>query len=484
MKKGFTGLAAFGLMLVALVLAVVPAGAQSVDEKIKALEQELSSLKEQQIDLKKEAAAAAAALPTFSYRPGNGLFIEAADKGWGIRFGMEMHVRMYFMEGQDQYGRTAGELELRRWRPQFTYCINNCLWEFEMFFDKDGFGGNSLLQRGAVYAHLENLNPYFPTVWFGGDVSTSIGTIRQGSSATGTQYDYDLVSRSNGFNTGSAGWGIVAVWDDRELTGIGIPGRITRAQIAYSVPGKGSDNVSINSDRKDYTLFLGVEPFALVKNKWISGVRLELGNWWCSVDGRAQAGQSCNRIRLRENENAGQQTMMDIQTTVDPGDSAGRTRWTHAGLQYTVGPSRIRSIFGTMNYEDQRPKPKVYNWLIALDQYVWSPKGWLTGSPSVPGSILFGTHFERNQVWCERTSPGCLATNGGQYHRNTVLVREWDLWYFVAPSMSMGAHFIWYDAKNLRTGQGQPHEAIFNRTGRPGQGGDWVNVILNWRYTF
>jgi hypothetical protein len=89
MKKGFAGLAAFGLMLVALVLAVVPVGAQSVDEKIKALEQELSALKEQQIDLKKEATAAAAALPTYSYRPGNGLFIEAADKGWGdsVRYG-------------------------------------------------------------------------------------------------------------------------------------------------------------------------------------------------------------------------------------------------------------------------------------------------------------------------------------------------------------------------------------------------------------
>jgi len=137
-----------------------------------------------------------------------------------------------------------------------------------------------------------------------------------------------------------------------------------------------------------------------------------------------------------------------------------------------------------MSWKDQIPKPKAYNFLIALDQYVWSPKGWLTGSPNVPGSILFGTHFERNQMWCERTSPTCLAQNGGQFHRQTVLVREWDLWYFIAPQMSMGAHFIWYDAKNLRSGPGSNQEAIFNRNGTPGQGGDWVNVILNWRYIF
>ena len=484
MKKGFWGFTALGFMLTAMLLAAVPAGAQSVDEKIKALEQELSSLKEQQIDLKKEATAAAAALPSFSYRPGNGLNIEAADKSWGFRATIESHIRMYFMEGQDQYGRTNGELELRRFRPGFFYCINNCLWEIEMTFDKDGFGGNTLLQRGMVYAHLENLNPFFPTVWFGGDVTTSIGTIRQGSSATGTQMDYDLVSRSNGFNTGSAGWGVVANWDDRSLSGIGIPGRITRAQIAYSVPGKGSDNITINSNYKDYTVFLGVEPLSQLKNKWLNGIRLELGNWWCHTDGRPQAGKNCNRIRLRENENAGSQTMMDINSVVAPGHATGQTHWTHAGIQYTVGPTRLRAIYGTMNYNDLDPKPKVYNWLIALDQYIWSPKGWLTGSPNQAGSILFGTHFEQDNVWCNRSSPGCLAQNSGQFHRNTVLVREWDLWYFIAPAMSMGAHFVWYNANNLVSGNPSPTRAIFARNGSPGQGGDWVNVILNWRYTW
>jgi hypothetical protein len=98
--------------------------------------------------------------------------------------------------------------------------------------------------------------------------------------------------------------------------------------------------------------------------------------------------------------------------------------------------------------------------------------------------VLFGTHFERNQAWCNSSSPGCLDTNEGQYHRNTVLLREWDLWYFIAPQMSVGAHFMWYDAKNLTTGPGSNQEAIFGRSGREGKGGDWVNVLLNWRYTF
>ena len=124
MKKGFWGFAALGSMLAALLLAAVPVRAQNVDEKIKALEQELTELKSQQIELKKESTAAAAALPTFSYRPGNGVDITAADKSWGLRFSMEAHLRTIFEAGQDAIGRTNGEVMLRRWRPSFFPNMN------------------------------------------------------------------------------------------------------------------------------------------------------------------------------------------------------------------------------------------------------------------------------------------------------------------------------------------------------------------------
>jgi hypothetical protein len=144
MKKTFVGLAALGFMVTALLLVAVPTGAQSVDDKIKALEQELSELKSQQIELKKESTAAATALPTFNYRPGNGVDISAAAKSWGLRFSMDAHLRTLFESGQDAVGRTNGEVMLRRWRPYFFYCIDNCLYEIEMGFDMDGFGtGNA-----------------------------------------------------------------------------------------------------------------------------------------------------------------------------------------------------------------------------------------------------------------------------------------------------------------------------------------------------
>jgi hypothetical protein len=129
-------------------LGWTPGWAQNVDDKIKALEQELTQLKEQQIEMKKEATEAAAALPSFSYRPGNGVFIEAADKSWSFRHSFEAHMRYNFLTGRDQVGRSQGELEGRRFRPEFYLCINNCLWEIDWRLDLDGFGGQTDLQRG------------------------------------------------------------------------------------------------------------------------------------------------------------------------------------------------------------------------------------------------------------------------------------------------------------------------------------------------
>src|SRR3972149_355768 len=119
------------LMLFAAVglLAAAPVGAQNIDERIKSVESELAELKAAQVELKKEATAAVSALPAFSYRPGSGMTIEAADKSWSLRVGVETHFRYLFESGRDQVGRSQGELMGRRFRPYTIYCINNCLWE-------------------------------------------------------------------------------------------------------------------------------------------------------------------------------------------------------------------------------------------------------------------------------------------------------------------------------------------------------------------
>src|SRR4026208_2486792 len=279
MKKRFVKLA----LLSAVLFAAAPVSAQSVDDKIKTLEQELSQLKDQQVELKKEATAAAAALPTFEYRPGNGLEVEPADKSWGVRFTIETHFRYEFESGRTQQGRSTAEMMGRRFRPGILYCINNCLWESEATLDMDGFGtGNgknslntatsSILQRGAVNFHAENLNPFLPTVQFGMEVQNAFGSSlsRQGSGSVGAQAEYDLVSRNNGFNTGRAGQGVVLNWQDRELSAIGIPGRIGLFQLSASSIGEADDGLSsFKQGGKNLNVYGSLQPFSQIKNKWI-----------------------------------------------------------------------------------------------------------------------------------------------------------------------------------------------------------------------
>ena len=502
MKKGFWGFTTLGFMLAALLLAAVPAGAQSVDDKIKALEQELGQLKSQQMDLKKEATAAAAALPSFQYRPGNGLDITAADKSWGVRFSMETNLRMMFESGQDAVGRTNGEVMLRRWRPTFWYCIDNCLYEIETSIDMDGFGtgnaknstntgGSSIMQRGVVHFHLENLNPFMPTVDIGGDISTSLSTSRQGSSAVGAQIEYDLLSRNFGINTGRAGWGFVFNWDDRSLSGIGIPGRIGRYQFAMASVAEGDDNLSSFTDRKDFTQYISIFPFSELKNKWLQGFMFEFGAWLCNVDQRAQADNGCARYRIQDNGDAGRQTLFD---TGAASVGEGLTTFFMPGITWTVGPYRIRAVGGFAASEDGnfsappaggsaalRGKKRAHDWLIGHDLFLWSPKGFLTGSANTPGSILVGTHFERTDISC--ATPRCPTNiNGGQFHRGTYVIREWDLWYFLAPRMSIGGGIYWYDASNLTTTV-QRNLGI-RHNGSQGQGGSWTDGNINFRYQF
>ena len=74
-----------------------------------------------------------------------------------------------------------------------------------------------------------------------------------------------------------------------------------------------------------------------------------------------------------------------------------------------------------------------------------------------------------------------------------MLLREWDLWYVLAPRMNVGINVLWYAASNLRNGANQAaHNLgicntpnVTNATGcRNGISGDWVDVFLNWRFQF
>jgi hypothetical protein len=521
MKKRWLGFTGIGILLVTFFFSAVPARAENVDEEIRALKEHLARLEAQQFELKREATAATDLLPTFSYRPGAGMMIEAADKSWSFRASMIVNYRLEFESGLSEAGRETGGVFGRRFRPYFFYCVNNCFYEIEAALDLDGFGtGNaknstntatsSILERGAVYVHFENLNPWLPTYYFGMDTSAEISQYDRGSSQTSAQAEHDLLRRNNGFNTGRAGNGMGWSWRDLPLSGIGIPGRIPLANIFVGTIGEGDDGLQSFREQRSVSAYLNIEPFTQLKNKWIQGLGFEMGAWICPNDPNhtPQNPQSiaCNRLRIQDNGDGGRQTLFDSQST-----GSGLTHYLIPGFSWAVGPYRLRAIGGFNRDDGQNSHIKGTDFLIANELFLWSPKGgFLSGNSNTAGSILFGTHFERTDVSCPNPAScnnGVIA-NGStvpQFKRDAIILREWDLWYFLAPRMSVGATWWWYDVSNLRQaiagatnaatmaniqaatnvarnlGCVSAHQRVIQR---PGEGCQWTDFHITWRYQF
>jgi hypothetical protein len=499
----FTALVS-ALMLL-LIVAPTARGQENVDQEIKALKERLQTLESQQVEMKKEATAAAAALPTFSYRPGNGMMIEAADKSWSFRTELEAHFRMLFESGRDQIGRTNGEIMGRRFRPYFYFCKMNCFYELELGLDLDGFGtGNAknatgttvggILQRGALHVDFEQLNPWLPTFDIGMDISTTgaAAISRQGSSNTGVQREYDLMTRNVGPNTGRAGQGMNLRWDNRSLSKIGIPGRISRLSFAMASISEGDDGLSSYKDAgHNFDGYIGINPFSQLKNKWLRGLLVEYGWWACNNQGYGgNTDNGCSRVRLRDHGDAAKQTLFDTGS-----DSVGKG-WYNTyspGIAWTVGPYRLRAMGMFLDVNDHPGagasanagrKKTAHSFLIGHDLFLWSPKGWLTGSSSTTGSVLLGYSFERNDLGCNN----CTGGHFSQFHRNTIILNQWGLAYFFAPRMSILGNLLWYNASNLRVGPDQAcaNLGVCNNTGsgRPGRDGSWVDGSITLRVNF
>jgi len=516
MKK-VCSMTALGFMLAIIFTAAMPARAQNVDQRIRTLEDELTRLKTEQaqvkveqIELKKNALAAEGALPTFSYRAGNGLLIEAADKAWSIRFSMEAHMRMLFMSGRMHAGRTNGEVMGRRFRQRTNFCVLNCFYEIEFATDFDGFGTRSDLQRGAIWVHLEEVSPWLPTFYTGMDVPAQSNEFSSGSSSTGAQSEYDLLTRALP-NTGSQSQGFGFNWDDRSLSAIGIPGRITRFNFTVGGLGEAGDGRSSNKDMgQSMLVYLGLQPFSELKSKWLQGWSLGVGAWFCHIDGfdsgsgagannyGADGENGCDRLRIRDNGDAGRQVLFDTSSSI----GRGLSTYIYPGVQWEVGPYRLRVSGGFARWANgTRPRATPFigktvgnNFLIAHELFVWSPKGWLTGSSGTPGSVLIGTHFERTDVDCNSGKGGQGPFGGGPvaggctgfgFNRNTILVREWDVYYFLMNRVSVGIVWTYYDATNLPF-ETRRNLGLASQKGvaPSSDGGRWLDMHLNLRYRF
>ena len=499
MKK-LLSIAALGSLLAALVLAVAPAWAENADSRITELENELARLESEQMELKKEAVAAAAAMPTFDYRPGRGLTITAADRAWSWKFAHEFNADIHFPEGQDGRRNGIGDMYGRRLRPKFAVTTNGGFYEAAVEWDCDTPSTTSErcgnIQRMALFVHYEQMNPWLPKFQIGFDAPGAINTYDKGSTSSAGTLEYPLVRRDNGFNTGShTGMGLV--WEDLPAPGRLFPGtwNFHYRLVLNGMGSSDSANFNPQSDKADHVVYWNINPFVQSKNKWINGIGASVGVWFGNPDER-NATNSNNQARLRTQLGRNRLTLFDSGADMDRGLHTFIT----PGVKYQVGPYKLMVSGGfdrwkshngrnTAAKEAGRPgevgRIEGTYFRLINELFVWSPKGLFTGSATTPKSLLMGYSFERD--WSDCGRPNCdetVTAGGAQFRRNRILRNELDFRYFFQSNMTVAVGWQWYDVSNMPTSIQPSVGCSRNNATREGKGCSWVDTAVRVAYYF
>ncbi len=462
MKNKLLSFAALSFLLIAFVLAIAPVvRAGGVDDKIQALENELSQLKSQQMELKKDAVAAAAAMPTFTYRPGKGATIEAADKAFSVNFSYELNYFFYnATDGNDARGSTVMDMFLRRNRPRFEFCINNCFYDWGVYFQLDTLD-QVKEQNQWLDIHFEQINPWFPTFTIGDRTSpVSFPYVARSSSGSAQiELASDMLSDSDEDTLSRKA--LALFWSDRPIPGNLLPGLFTLSLEFKSGAGI-KQNVVADTNHKQFQGTFGLKPFVRSKNPWLEKIKWGIGLQADSIDSRS-CGQvaACGgngqgrRLQIRTMERGTNRvTLWDTGTTI--GD--GTHHRLETGAEWGYGPYLVRGEGGVSRYASGKFNRGIDccrginggYWRIGHELFLWSPKGLLTGSASTPHSLQLGWAFERSEADCGvgvDCSPGA-----GAFHQNHLTNRDLALWYFITPAIRTGIWWWWWNSANTPVG--------------------------------
>ena len=496
MKKRGRLSALLGSAFFAALLSAMPAAAQddSIETQIKALEAEVQKieplkeqidrLRSQQIELKKEATSAAAALPTFEYRPGRGLIIAAADKSWSWQTSFRSEVFMYNWTGgaEGESGLTKGELFGRRVRWYNNLCWKDCFYELIWSIDSDSGNIPLELQDQEFSVHFEQLNPYFPTLSLGLEVGGVNGLER--SSASGSNWEISNVLSNSSVSSTGKFQGIALNWTDVPVG----PGTATLSVNYVSSGLMGiSNGENRASNKKGFEGEIEVKPFSRIKNKWIQDLAFAVTTQMNSVSLEDDA-SSFRRQRLRNSERRSRLAFIEAS-----GIGEGLHYWWSPSLQWRIGPYTLRAKWDSSRWEGEKDAfrgVKATGWQVAHGLFVWSPKGFLTGSTSTPNSVQMGWMFERADMQCAKTraqlgAGDCTPGAGSFFNSNTVTSRELALHYYITRGFRLGMGWNWWRVDNTTAANQDAVGCRKQSAGAdPGKQCDFhtVNLALQWQW--
>ena len=247
--KKALGFASALVLMAGMALAASPVQASDVDTRIQALERELAQLKQNQ----ESALAAEAKAPSFTYAPGGGLTIAAADNNWSIKFTQRLQVyhSIWLSNENPGVGYQNMELRMRRFRPtinvtsqQGFYAVT---WLLNNGSDGTAFGGDG-------YINFDKLNPWLPSFGWGYNPSFA------GDTHAGT-FRTDVSPFMDGLGMGGSQDGsFVLSWT--KLPGMGIS-QISHLQVAWGQDEQ--EEKTPGDDGNSVAFALGLKPLAKAK---------------------------------------------------------------------------------------------------------------------------------------------------------------------------------------------------------------------------
>ena len=470
MKESLTRMlgAVSTLLLIGLfVIAAAPVWAGSLEERIKALEEEqranreeLGRLKGEQQGIRNEALAAKAKLPTFSYRQGRGLSIWAADKSWGFRTRLRWHHRLNFWPDDDavaQNGFSQWDQQPRRIYPYFTYYWDKGFYELDYQQNLSSANRDIFIQKMEFKIRFDKINPWLPFLTIGPRVSGFFNKHDTNwSSSSGGFFDRTMMQDGAGIGAGTQ---VNAIGLDWRKLPIG-PGQISILQFVISNQGLQNQatagQANALNDNKAFHGAIQIEPFKKSKNKWIKGIDFGMGAQIEDVH-TSSSGRSLFRVRTTERIRL---------RLIEVNEDIRGTRWyLTPGFGWKVGPYWLRTALGYnrgrfSNINNTRTTPgsgslvKGDMWRVGHELWAWSPKGLFTGSHKRPGSILLFQSFER--VDYEAPNNGlrdCSSiTLNGECTRAHTTLNNLGAWYVVRPGLEVGMEWGHYRVNKIGRG--------------------------------
>ncbi len=367
----------------------------------------------------------------------------------------------------------------RRVRLYMNYCWEDCFWEFQTSIDGEQAPRNAQWRDNEIVTHFEKWNPYFPYFSFG---------LRRGAGRT-----YEARSSSNdakiehpilidGFSWGGAGShaGAGLGWD-RVPVGSGD----VQLFLNWASSRQNTWQDYVATDRSGMMGFVGARPFSKLKNqKWIRGLDVGMGWQFQALDNPfllPEDNPGATEIRLRNSErrgrldwfrpaaldNAAIDTLSNSTTATTAGADhlssgqnvgGGFAYFFVPGFKWVVGPYQTR--FNYMNTRYASNNDGIggvwgYGFESSHQIFVWSPKGWFTGSPSTPGSILLGYTWEHGIMSC---GVHCDASPGnGAFHNQSYVLNQTALWYWIRPALRVG---LWWNYWGFANSPGQTQIAV------------------------